>query len=138
MSSQSVRGVYRTLARLIEQLPPASQSKSRIELRQKFRQPMTTETLDDRLKAAHDRISFLRITTPKSRRHENKRAGVFVVKDGKLVEEGKGQGATRRDANGRVVSNWDGKNLDACAVNRHRSGLKRAGFVNNLHAKGIF
>jgi hypothetical protein len=132
---QSVRSAYRTLARLIEQLPPPRQPKSRTELRQKFRRPLdeAVETLEDRLKAANDRISFLRITTPKSR--NEKRAGVFVFKDGKLVEEGQ---TTNRDANGRVISNWDGKNLDPCAVNRHRTGLKRAGFVNNLHAKGIF
>lgn len=133
---QAVRSSYRTLARLIEQLPnqKSSHEKAWKELRQTYRRPLgDSETLEDRLKKAHDRISFLRITTPKSR--AEKRAGVYVYKDGKLVEEGE---TTKRDANGRVVSNWDGKNMDPCQVKRHNVGLKRAGFVNNLHAKGIF
>ena len=51
-----------------------------------------------------------------------------------------------KDANGeatprkrrQVVSNFDGNNLDPCSVNRHNYQLKRMGFVNNLHAKGLF
>ena len=138
MASQqeAVRTSYRILARLIRQMPQhkSSQDKARRELRESFRRPLgDTETVQDRLKKANDRISFLRITTPKSR--TEKRAGTYVYKDGKLVEEGQ---ATVRDANGRVVSNWDGKNLDPGAVKRHNVSLKRAGFVNNAHAKGIF
>ena len=135
-SQQTVRSYYRTLARLIERMPKtrSSQEKALNELRTSFRRPLAeSETVEARLKVANDRISFLRITTPKSR--NEKRAGLYVYKDGKLVDEGE---ATRRDANGRVVSNWDGKNLDPCSVKRHFTGLKRAGFVNNTHAKGIF
>lgn len=133
---QAVRTSYRLLARLVKQQQPqaSSQEKAWTELRQSFRKPLAdTETIQDRLKKANDRISFLRITTPKSR--TEKRAGVYVYKDGKLVEESE---LTKRDANGRVVSNWDGKNMDPCQVKRHNVGLKRAGFVNNMHAKGIF
>ncbi|CAB9510284.1 expressed unknown protein [Seminavis robusta] len=133
--SQSIRSAYRTLARLIQQ-QPNRQAQQQSELRQAFRRPLSErETVTDRLQKAHDRISFLRITTPKSvRRRQGEDAGVFVVKDGKLVS------ATTSDANGagRVVSNWDGKNLDPCMVKRHNVGLRRAGFVNNQHAKGIF
>jgi hypothetical protein len=133
---QQVRTSYRILARLIERMPQhkSTQEKAWKELRENFRKPLAeTETMEDRLKKANDRIGFLRITTPKGR--NEKRAGTYVYKDGKLVEEGQ---VTRIDSNGRVVSNWDGKNLDPCAVKRHNVGLKRAGFVNNLHAKGIF
>jgi hypothetical protein len=73
------------------------------------------------------------MTTPKPRTENH--TGKYVYKDGKLVEEGE---VTRIDANGRVVSNWDGKNMDPCMVKRHNVSLKRAGFVNNTHAKGIF
>jgi hypothetical protein len=61
--------------------------------------------------------------------------GRWVYKDGErlAVEHG-----TIRDSKGRVVSNWDGNNLDPESVKRHRQQLKRAGFVNNQHAKGIF
>ena len=51
--------------------------------------------------------------------------GASEVGEGKIVERAR-------------VSNFDGKNLDPCQVKRHYHGLKRCGFVNNLHAKGIF
>lgn len=38
----------------------------------------------------------------------------------------------------RPITNWHGKNLDPDAVSRHTHTLKRAGFKNNRHAKGIF
>jgi hypothetical protein len=62
--------------------------------------------------------------------------GRWVYKDGKRLacEEG----GTLRDANGRVVSNWSGKNMDPDSIKRHKQQLNRAGFVNNGHAKGVF
>ena len=42
------------------------------------------------------------------------------------------------DKKGRVVTNWHGKNLDPESVSRHKHTLKRAGFMNNRHAKGVF
>jgi hypothetical protein len=50
------------------------------------------------------------------------------------VEDGE---TTRVDGKG-VINSFTGYNLDPCMVKRHNAGLKRAGFVNNLHAKGIF
>ena len=137
-TQQAVKSTYRTFIRLIEQMPKTKSSqhdKSLAELRAGFRRPLgDSETLEDRLKKANDRLSFLRITTPKPR--TDKRSGVYVQgKDGKLVEAGE---LNKRDGNGRVVSNWDGKNMDPCQVKRHNVSLKRAGFVNNLHAKGAF
>lgn len=136
-SQQTVRNTYRAFARLIENMPGAklAHEKSLTELRSGFRRPLgASESLEDRLKKAEDRIAFLRITTPKSR--TDNRAGVYVQgKDGKMVEAGAG---TSRDGNGRVLSNFDGKNIDPCQVKRHNVSLKRAGFVNNTHAKGVF
>lgn len=56
------------------------------------------------------------------------------TKDGAIQVEGKG---TVRDG-GRVLSNWDGQNMDPCSVSKHNGQLKRMGFLNNLHAKGLF
>lgn len=140
-TQQTVRSTYRILARLVQLQPRGAQGKAWSELRTGFRRPLNeTESLEDRVKKANDRISFLRITTPKPRmgpqQSSSAKAGTtYVYKNGKLVEEGD---ATRFDANGRVISNWDGKNLDPCMVKRHKAGLRRAGFVNNAHAKGIF
>jgi len=145
-TQQTVRSTYRTLARLIEQLPTSqknatSRSKAIEELRSKFRKPLAaSETFADRLKQANDRISFLRITTPKSPNDKTRTGGggVFVqTKDGKILKVEDVE-TTTRDANGRVISNWDGKNMDPCMVKRHKVGLRRAGFVNNMHAKGVF
>lgn len=140
----AVKGAYRNFLRFIQQTnasgsgiksSSAKREKSMAELRREFRRPLgETETVDQRLKKANDRFSFLRMTTPKPL--TEKRSGFYVQdKDGKLVEAGQ---ATSRDSNGRVVSNWNGKNLDPDQIKRHKAGLKRAGFVNNLHAKGVF
>lgn len=59
----------------------------------------------------------------------------WIYKDGEKYENVNG---TIRGAKGRVHTNWDGKNLDPESVKRHRQQLKRCGFVNNAHAKGIF
>jgi hypothetical protein len=134
MASQQIRQKYRTLAQLVSRLPEARQSSSRKELREGFRKPLASgESLEDRIKVAEERVSFLRILTPKG--GPNNQSGRWIYRDGKRVE---GETATKRDANGRIVSNWDGKNLDPESVKRHNQQLKRAGFLNNAHAKGIF
>jgi hypothetical protein len=61
--------------------------------------------------------------------------GRWIYKNGQRLENVDG---TVRDQNGRVMSNWDGKNLDPDSVKRHNHHLKRLGFRNNQHAKGIF
>ena len=63
------------------------------------------------------------------------RGGRWIYRNGERLEVSEG---TVRDSKGRVVSNWDGKNLDPEQVKRHNHHLKRLGFRNNAHAKGIF
>jgi hypothetical protein len=46
--------------------------------------------------------------------------------------------STKRNDKGYIISPYDGKNLDPESVTRHRKNLRRAGFMNNAHAKGIF
>ena len=105
------------------------------ELRTSFRKPLAAqESLDARLQVADERMSFLRMITPKDRSSTGN-GGTWVYKDGERL---KNQNGTLRDSNGRVVSNWDGKNLDPDSVKIHKHQLKRAGFVNNAHAKGLF
>jgi hypothetical protein len=134
MASNQVRQKYRDLAKLVKRLPDNSLEKGWQELRISFRKPLEAgESLDARLKAANDRMSFLRIITPKEK--TSNQSGTWVYKDGKRLE---GQSATSRDSNGKVHSNWNGKNMDPCSVKTHKQQLKRAGFLNNSHAKGIF
>jgi hypothetical protein len=91
--------------------------------------------VEDRIARADERLSFLRMITPKARSSGGASGGGrWVYRDGKRVEGG---GMTR-DSNGKVISNWDGKNLDPENVQRHNYHLKKLGFRNNAHAKGIF
>lgn len=130
-----IRQKYKTLARLVSRLENAkTKEHGWKELRTSFRRPLGEgESMDDRMKSADARESFLRVITPKER--PMNQSGRWIYKDGKRVEGGEG---TKRDANGKVVSSFDGKNLDPEAVTRHNQQLKRAGFMNNAHAKGFF
>lgn len=132
MNSQ-IRQKYRTLAQLVKLLDRKSQEKGWQELRTSFRKPLAGgESLDNRLKVADEKESFLRIMTPKKR--SLNQGGRWIYKDGEKVAGDSGT----KIVNGRVVSNWNGKNLDPDSVRLHDKQLKRAGFLNNAHAKGIF
>lgn len=112
---------------------------------------------------AYEHIAFLRMITPKkhdswssqleeddttthhptnsTNKKKKGRSGVrkwIFTKDGKVEITQEDSTTTQFQSGGRVVSNWDGNNLDPCAVNRHKGQLNRMGFVNNLHAKGLF
>ena len=132
-SRAAIRKAYRDLAHLIRHMPEKDRVKGIEELRMSFRRPLASnERLEDRLKQAQERASFLRITTVKTKPRGE--SGTWVYRDGKKIMN---EHATIRNA-GRVVSNWDGNNLDPESVKRHKQQLHRAGFVNNAHAKGIF
>ena len=129
----SIRHAYRTLARLIQRLPEKQVSKAQMQLREDFRRASRQgETTSDRMQRAGEQIAYLRIITPKDR--PSNQSGRWIYKEGEKIEGGKG---STMDGN-RVHTNWDGKNLDPCSVKRHFQSLKRAGFRNNLHAKGLF
>jgi len=136
-AAAAVRKAYRELLHLAKQQQPPKGStidKSREELRAQFRAPIAADqSIESRLKEAESRLSFLRMTTTKVK--PRGQAGRWVYKDGQRLEHANG---TLRDDKGRVHSNWDGNNLDPECVSKHFKNLRRAGFVNNLHAKGIF
>lgn len=130
-AAPSVRKLYREL------LSYASNEGQRAEVRSGFRSALENgETIESRLKAAQDKLAFLRISSVMPRRKTaGESSGKWIYKNGERLEN---VGGTIRDAAGRVVSSYDGSNLDPESVSRHRKNLKRAGFVNNLHAKGFF
>ena len=137
-SSATVRNVYRELLHLAKQQKPKgteTQSVTAIqEVRTRFRGPLAADqTVESRLKVAQDRLSFLRITTTKIK--PRGQAGRWVYRNGQRLENING---TLRDDKGIVHSTFDGKNMDPEMVSKHVKNLNRAGFVNNLHAKGIF
>jgi hypothetical protein len=133
-SANRVLHTYRVMMRMIQQLPESKAGTFRTELRTKFRVPLSpADELDERLREAGEKIAFLRIITPKAK-NDGSSAGRWVYRNGERVEDGD---TTRVDGKG-VINNFTGHNLDPCMVKRHNAGLRRAGFVNNLHAKGIF
>jgi hypothetical protein len=134
---KSVTNAYRTLAALIRRLPKHQQPAAFSELRQSFRKNANADKSDipNLLQEAEKKASFLRIMTPKKRSSESGGTTSYLYRKNGDVEEG-GKGTKLKT--GQVHSNWDGKNLDPCSVKRHYAGLRRGGFVNNLHAKGIF
>ncbi|KAL7573212.1 hypothetical protein ACA910_018866 [Epithemia clementina (nom. ined.)] len=136
-TAAAVRRVYRELFHMARNMKTEEgQRKALDELRTSFRDTHSTLTMEERLKKAQDRASFLRITMPQhGKRLRGDSTGTWVYRDGQKLENVNG---TLRDDKGRVHTNWDGKNLDPCSVKRHYSGLRRAGFANNLHAKGFF
>ena len=131
--TEAVRKSYRELYRLIQRLDPSQQQKSIDELRSSYRKDIEKdEDVDSLLHEAGKKIAYLRIVTPKKKPSSD--SGRWIYKNGEVMSD---ENATARNS-GRVVSNWNGSNLDPCSVKRHNQQLKRAGFVNNLHAKGIF
>lgn len=129
-TAAAVLKVYRELFHVAKQL----KSTELLELRTKFRRSIADgESAESRLKQAQDRLSFLRISSVKVKPRGE--SGRWVYRNGERLEN---VGGTLRDATGHVISPFDGKNLDPESVTRHRKSLKRAGFVNNLHAKGVF
>lgn len=134
VTASSVRKIYRELVRLVKVTPDAE--KSLPMLQAGFREPLrpSESTAEQRMQEAQKRLSFLRMTTVKTR--PSGQSGRWIYKDGEKLQSD--EGGTVRDAKGRVVSNWDGKNMDPDSVKRHKRSLNRAGFVNNAHAKGVF
>lgn len=145
-SSAAVRVVYREILRLVRQRPDGQSAVEQVK--ESFRRPIDYESRSasmpaasslfaKRLQEAESRLSVLRMTS--NHRHRRSSSGgvggTWVYKDGQRLSAENG---TLRDAGGRVVSSFDGKNLDPESVKRHQQQLKRVGFVNNAHAKGFF
>jgi hypothetical protein len=129
-AASTVRRLYRELYSLLGK----TDTQKLQELRSSFRRPLVaTERVHDRMQQAESRLSFLRMTSVSPPRRG--RGGRWMYKDGERLSNVNG---TFRDAKGRVVSNWDGSNLDPESLQRHKKLLNRAGFVNNAHAKGVF
>lgn len=141
MSNQStiVINTYRSLAKLVRRLPEKQQTGAWKQLRggyKKHADETSSEKITELIHEAGKKIAFLRIITPKQPQ-ETKQSGVTRwVYRSSGDKDAEGKPIMRKSS--RVVSNFDGKNLDPCSVNRHNTQLKRMGFSNNLHAKGLF
>ena len=135
----TILSTYRTLTRMIKLLPSKQKPEKQLqELRHTFRKnsALTDEAeIKTCIHQAGEKIAYLRIITPKKSSTEGNQRWIYT-KDGPVQVEGSEAGTGR--SGGRVLSNWDGKNLDPCSIKTHNSQLRRMGFQNNLHAKGLF
>lgn len=152
--SSTVISTYRTLAHLVRRLPEKRKVGAWKELREEYRKhadETSPEKIDYLIHEAGKKIAFLRIVTPKDMWQKT---GQATIKNAASSSKTTNQaGVTRwvysksgKDVNGQatmrkkrqVISNYDGGNLDPCSMKRHNYHLKKLGFVNNLHAKGLF
>lgn len=136
-----ILSTYRTLSRLIKGLPSNQKPQQQLASVQKTFRENTTLTdpieIESYIQKAGEKIAYYRIITPKASSSISSSSGTkrwVYTKDGAVEIDGEG----RARLNGRVVSNWDGNNLDPCSIKTHQGQLKRMGFANNLHAKGLF
>ena len=143
----AVLSTYRILLRYSRTLEDLNKRAASVaEVRDSYHTNLSAspDSAEQLVDSAVKRIAFLRMSTPKadwldrglsSRTGEGQNGEMRWVyrSDGK-EEGGKGTAIKTRQ----VISNWDGKNLDPCSVKTHSKQLKRARFVNNAHAKGIF
>lgn len=135
--SSIVINTYRSLAKMIRRMPEKQQPGAWTQLREGYRKNIEEtdpRTIDELIEQAGKKIAFLRIVTPKESTNQSGVTRWVYKSSGEKDADGK---ATLRKT-GQVVSNFTGSNMDPCNVKRHNQQLKRMGFVNNLHAKGLF
>lgn len=144
LAKTDVLSTYRTLLRLIKLLPSKQKPQQQWQQARTLFRKNSTLTNESEIRTclqqAGEKIAYLRIITPKQKSTSSTRGNMrwIYTKDGPIqVDEAGHAKGTLRDGR-RVVSNWDGSNLDPCSVKIHNGQLKRMGFVNNLHAKGLF
>ena len=152
-SRESILSIYRNLARLIKVQKSVSSQRGQLkELNSTFRKNASLtdpNEIQQCVREAGEKIAYLRIMTPKrvlkqmnanNSDNGNSSKRWVYTKDGvvEIVEGEDGNSSAFRRDGGKVISNWDGKNLDPCAVKTHQGQLRRMGFQNNLHAKGLF
>ena len=95
-------------------------------IREEFRKnadEQDSEAIRKMLEKASSSLSYIKIVTPKSGQEQTGKSH-FAYGDAKRPS--------------RAHTNWTGSNMDPDSVSRHYHGLKRAGFANNAHAKGVF
>ncbi len=116
------------MMKLAKSMPKEKRQQTIDEIRKQFRansSEFDQEKVKKLLEQAQSSISYLKMVTPKQ---QGSQSGVTRIVFG--------NGDNGRSS--KAVSNWSGKNLDPDSVRRHYNGLKRAGFRDNSHAKGIF
>mmetsp|Transcript_19291 Transcript_19291/g.25041 ORF Transcript_19291/g.25041 Transcript_19291/m.25041 type:complete len:137 (+) Transcript_19291:63-473(+) len=136
MGANPTLRVYRSLLRVAasmsseQRLAALEEARSEIAF---FRNLSDSQEIARQVKIFEDKVAFVRMQTPKLQRQQSGRTRIVYGKDG--TKHVNCLGTLPEKAR---WTNWDGKNMDPDSVARHHHTLKRAGFVNNAHAKGFF
>ena len=130
----NVLTAYKRLLTLAKMMPNEKERVKAVgQIKSEFRKNVdehSDDVVKEMLKKANSSMSFLNIVTPKragTKGQESRRARMVF-----------GKGAKDVSRDGSAVSNWHGGNMDPDSVSRHNAGLRRAGFRDNAHAKGVF
>lgn len=126
---ENVLGMYRRLLKLAKMAKPSDSQNMIMQIRQKFRENKEISdpaTIIDLLKSANSSLGYIRMVTPRMP-SPNIESRISKVVMGEKTQTGR-----------MAHTNWHGGNLDPDSVRRHNASLKRCGFQNNAHAKGIF
>ena len=136
MSTPNIRNnvlhMYRNLIRLAKNVSPKVNSLKTLKMiRDAFRRTensnLSTNEIENLLTKAQSNVSYLKMITPRTKLHSD--AGEYKIINNCTTNN-------NNNSKSRVHSNWTGSNLDPDSVTRHNALLKRAGFMNNSHAKG--
>lgn len=125
---KNVLEYYKKMLTMAKFLPDQQRIDAIKNIRLQFRQNSSegdNSRVQELLKNASSSLSYMKMVTPKV--GNTIEGGVYKKRIGDVNNKGY-----------QVVSNWHGGNMDPDCVRRHENTLKRAGFKNNAHAKGIF
>jgi len=134
--------MYRQLLHLSKQLPSASKRPEAVTLvRDRFRAhaaEIGQAKLGKLMAEAESRLGFLKMMTPRSAHRGGGVGGStrILYHGGEKIDAGKAGDLGKAEK--ARWSNWTGSNMDPDSVAKHKNLLGRAGFTDNLHAKGIF
>jgi hypothetical protein len=123
-----VTKIYRSMIRIATKLDEKKRADALKNIRKEFKRNKNVkqQEVPELLTKAESSLAYLRMITP-SEKTKNQ-TGHTSIRFGKGGPDG----------GKRAVSNWHGSNMDPDAIRTHQGQLKRAGFRDNAHAKGMF
>ena len=135
---QNVLHMYKNMLKMVRQVPAKKRYEMLNQIRSEFRGNATEsspERVSELIKKAQSSMSYIKVITPRTR-SSGPQDGVT-----KLVFNGNGSSTsdgTSKASSFKPITNWTGSNINPDSLARHNASLKRMGFRDNAHAKGLF
>lgn len=125
--------MYRRLLRMSQNLPSKDKENIIKQIKVEFRKSSDISDpnhIKQLLEKANSTLGYIKMITPRT---VSNQTGTFR----KVYANDSTDNLQTKSAK-KAMSNWHGTNIDPDSSARHYKSLKRAGFINNDHAKGIF